>query len=222
MVHVRKDYLRPDAETLKAFKKVAPAIAHEAMAKAGAMSRHIKPIYPGMRVCGPALTVRCHPGDNLMLHKAVAIARPGDVVVATVGHAACGYWGEILTVAAQARQIGGLVMDGCVRDGPAIREREFGVFCPGLCMKGTVKETLGLINHPIVCGQVPVAPGDIVLGDDDGVAVVPADRAREVLEKCRAIERKEQTLMAELMKGRLTLELLGFEAILRAKGLEEE
>jgi 4-hydroxy-4-methyl-2-oxoglutarate aldolase len=222
MAHVMRRIGRPAKEVVTQFWEIAPATAHEALGKAGAMMSNIKPIYNGMKVCGPALTVRCHPGDNIMLHKAVAIAEPGDVLVACVGCREAGYWGEILTVAAQARGIAGLVLDGSVRDGVAIKKRGFPIFCQGLCMKGTVKETIEFINHPISCGDVLVNPGDIILGDDDGVVVIPKDRAEEILKKCQEREKKEEEIMRELVAGKLTLELLGFDKILEAKGLQEE
>ena len=222
MAHVIRKVGRPAKEVLAEFEKIAPATAHEALGKTGAMMSDIKPIYSGMKVCGPAIPVRCHPGDNIMLHKAVAIAEPGDILVACVGYIEAGYWGEILTVAAQARGIAGLVLDGSVRDGLAIQKRGFPVFSRGLCMKGTVKETIEWINHPICCGDVLVNPGDIILGDDDGVVVVPKERAQEILRKCRGREKEEQEIMRELMAGKLTLELLGFDKVFKAKGLQEE
>lgn len=222
MVHVILKIERPDKEIVEQFSEIAPATAHEVMGRIGAMDYEIKAIYSGMKVCGPAITVLCHPGDNIMLHKAVAIAQPGDILVANVGSMMGGYWGEVLTVAAQARGIGGLVLDGGVRDGIAIRKRGFPTFCRGLSMKGTVKETLGLINHPISCGNVMVNPGDIILGDDDGLVVIPKVEAHEVLKKSHERENKEEKIMEELKKGKLTLELLGLDRVLEAKGLREE
>jgi len=222
MAHVIRKVERPGKEVLAQFREIAPATAHEALGKTGAMMSDIKPIYSGMKVCGPAITVRCHPGDNLMLHKAVAIAEPGDVLVACVGCTEAGYWGEVITVAAQARGIAGLVLDGSVRDGVAIKKRGFPVFSRGLCMKGTVKETIEWINHPISCGDVLVNPGDIILGDDDGIVVIPKERAEEILKKSQEREKKEEKMMRELVAGKLTLELLGLDKVLEAKGLQEE
>ena len=222
MIHVITKFDRPDKDLIAQFADIAPATAHEVMNKTGSMAYDIKPIYSGMKVCGPALTVLCHPGDNIMIHKAVAVAQEGDVLVANVGAMMGGNWGEILTVAAQARGIAGLVIDGGVRDGQAIEKRQFPIFCRGLCVNGTVKETLGLVNHPVSCGGVMVHPGDIILGDDDGVVVVPKEKAHDTLEKGKEREKKEAEMMKELMAGKLTLELLGFDKVLESKGLKEE
>jgi len=223
MMNVITKIERPKKEVLKQFEYEAPATVYEAQGKIGAMMSDIKPIYSGMKICGPVITVQCHPGDNIMLHKAVAIAQPGDVIVASVSYSEAGYWGEVLTTAAQARGIRGLVMDGSVRDGLAIKKRGFPIFSKGLCMKGTVKETLGFVNYPIMCGNVLVKPGDIILGDDDGIVVVPKEKAQDTLKKSQDREKKEQIMMEKLTSGELTtLELLGFNKILKAKGLQEE
>lgn len=224
MVHVIREIERSDKEMVDQFESVSAATAHEAMGRTGAMASNIKPIYSGMKVCGPAITVQCHVGDNIMLHKALSIAQPGDVLVAGTGGFAedGGYWGEILTIEAQARGVKGLIIDGCIRDALAIKEHGFPVFSRGVSMKGTVKETIGLINHPICCGGVLVNPGDIVLSDEDGVVVIPKEKAQETLKKCWERERKEQMIMKELKAGKLTLELLGYDKILKAKGLREE
>jgi len=223
LIHVITKIERPNKEILKQFEDEAPATAYEAQGKIGAMTSNIKPIYNSMKICGPAITVQCHPGDNIMLHKAVAIAQPGDVIVACVGYSEAGYWGEVLTIAAQARGVGGLVIDGSVRDGLAIKKRGFSVFSRGLCMKGTVKETVGFINYPVICGNVLINPGDIILGDDDGIVVIPKEKAQETLKKSQDREKKEQIMMEKLLSGKLTtLELLGLDKILEAKGLQEK
>lgn len=222
MVDVITKIERPNKEVLIQFEKEAPATVYEAQGKIGAMMSDIKPIYSGMKICGPAITVQCHPGDNIMLHKAVAIAQPGDILVVHVGYSEAGYWGEVLTTAAQARGIKGLVIDGSVRDGLAIKKRGFSVFSRGLCMKGTVKETVGFINYPVICGNVLINPGDIILGDDDGIVVIPKEKAQETLKKSQDREEKEQIMMEKLVSGKLTtLELLGLDKILEVKGLQE-
>jgi len=186
------------------------------------MRAEIKPIYSGMKVCGPAITVQGHPGDNLIIHKAIVIAQSGDVLVVNVeGHTEGGHWGELMTVQAMAHEINGLVIDGAVRDGEAIRRRGFPLFALGLAMKGTYKELLGLVNHPIVCGGTIVNPGDLIIGDDDGVCVVPLEQVEEVLEKSIARDKREAEMMKLLAMGKTSLELLGFEKVLEQKGLEE-
>ncbi|MEW6046815.1 MAG: 4-carboxy-4-hydroxy-2-oxoadipate aldolase/oxaloacetate decarboxylase [Bacillota bacterium] len=214
---------RPDPAVIEAFKGLSTPTVHEAMGKGGAMSPAIKPLYSGMKVCGPALTVSCHPGDNLPIHYAVTFARPGDVLVVDTGnHADAGPWGDVLTTAAMARCIAGLVIDGSVRDAESIRSMGFPVFARGTCMKGTTKQLPGDINVPILCGGVLVSPGDLVLGDDDGVVVVPKAQLVSVLEAARQREAKEERMRAELRAGKTTVELLGLEEVLRATGMLKE
>jgi 4-hydroxy-4-methyl-2-oxoglutarate aldolase len=221
--HVIKEISRPAQNRVQELADFETATVHEAYGGKGALSCDIKPVDPSGRVCGPAVTVSGRPGDNLILHKAIYVAEPGDVLVATVGgYTEAGPWGEIMTVAAQARKIAGLIIDGSVRDSSAIRRLAFPVFSRAISIKGTTKETLGLINHPIHMGGIPIRPGDIVLGDADGVVVVAAADLTWVLEKCRQRRDKEEKAMEEIRRGRSTLELYGFDKVLNAKGLREE
>ena len=221
--HVIKKISRPAQNLVQELADFETATVHEAYGGKGALSCDIKPIDPSGRVCGPAVTVSGRPGDNLILHKAIYVAEPGDVLVATVGgYMEAGPWGEIMTVAAQARKISGLIIDGSVRDSSAIRRLRFPVFSRAISIKGTTKETLGLINHPIHMGGIPIRPGDIVLGDADGVVVVAAADLTGVLEKCRQRRDKEEKAMEEIRRGKSTLELYGFDKVLNAKGLREE
>jgi 4-hydroxy-4-methyl-2-oxoglutarate aldolase len=172
-----------------------------------------------MNVCGPAVTARCHPGDNIMLQLAISVAGPGDVLVVATGESSeQGSFGEVLTTWCMARGIAGLVTDGGVRDGLAIRNKGFPVFCPGLCVKGTVKETLGSVNHPIVIGGIAVEPGDIVCADDDGVVIVRRDEALQIAADAEAREQNEARLMKSLEEGADLLKIVGMDAIAAAKG----
>lgn len=212
---------RVPAEWIAKYAALATATVHEASGRQGAMTHDIRPVMPGLRLCGSALTVRCQAADNLTLHAAVALARPGDVLVADVGHALeAGHWGEIITVAAQARGIVGLVINGGVRDVAAVTRRGFPVFAASVSMKATVKESPGFINHPIICGDVLVRPGDLVLGDDDGVVVVAAERLSEVYGASVAREEREAAVMRRLEQGELTLDVLGFRQALERHGLK--
>jgi len=222
-VHVIKEIERVNKEIVDGFKEVSSASVYEVLGKRGAMISCIKPLASSMRVCGSAVTVLSEPGDNIMVHKAVAITKPGDILVVSMGgYKEAGFWGEILTVAAQVRKIGGLVTDGSVRDISAIKKRNFPVFCQGVSIKGTKKQSLGLINYPILCGGVLVNPGDIILGDEGGVVVIPKEEAYETLKKCVQREKKEAALIKELKAGKLTLELYRFDKILKDKGLREK
>jgi 4-hydroxy-4-methyl-2-oxoglutarate aldolase len=203
-----------------AMREQAATTVYEAAGQQGAMDHTIRPIAPGMKLCGSALTVRCQPADNLTLHAAIALAQPGDVIVADVGGCLeAGHWGEITTVAAQARGVAGLVTNGGVRDVGPISRRGFAVFAPAIAIKATVKATPGLINHPIVCGGVTVHPGDLVLADDDGVVVVAYARVAEVLEAARQRAEREADVMRRLEAGELTLDVLGLRQVLDHHGL---
>lgn len=197
------------------------ALIHEAMDKQGALSASIRPAYAGARVCGCALTVRSMPGDNLMLHKALSIAQPGDVVVATVGgFLEAGIWGEIASVAAIQRGVRGLVTDGAVRDVDAIAELGFPMFCGGLSIKGTSKCQKGAVNEPIVIGNVLIHPGDFIIGDTDGVVSIPRDRLEKTIDAARAIKTREADVMKRLSEGELTIDVLGLRDTLQKLGLD--
>lgn len=189
------------------------ATLHEAAGKIGALPSAIKPIAPGMRLEGPAFTVSSPPANNLWLHKAIAEASAGDVLVVEVGgHYEAGYWGEIMTVAAQACGVVGLVIDGCVRDAEQIMNRSFPVFARGLCIRGTDKdaEPPGSLNDPIEIGDVNISPGDLVVGDSDGVVAIPSDRIEEVFAKSRERLDKEAAVMERLRRGETTLDIYGW------------
>ncbi|MDP9317157.1 MAG: 4-carboxy-4-hydroxy-2-oxoadipate aldolase/oxaloacetate decarboxylase [Chloroflexota bacterium] len=213
------DIPRVSSELIAAMLEQASTTVYEAAGQRGAMDHTIRPIVPGMKVCGSALTVRCQAADNLTLHAAIALAQPGDVIVADVG--ACleaGHWGEIVTVAAQTRGIVGVVINGAVRDIAPISRRGFALFAPAVSMKATVKSTPGYINHSIVCGGAAVNPGDLILADDDGVVVVAREQVEQVLVAARAKEEREAEVMRRLQAGELTLDVLGFRQALGRAG----
>lgn len=188
----------------------------------GALAHYIRPIRPGMKLCGSVVTVMTHPGDNLMVHKAIYVAQPGDVLlVHTSSCLEAGFWGGIMTTAAIQRKIAGLVTDGAVRDTDEIERIGFPVFSQAISMKGTTKAHLGTINHPISFGDVRVEPGDIIVGDSDGVVVVSRQNIPGVLKLAGQREDKEQKITAELQRGKTTLELYGLSEILKSKGLKE-
>ena len=176
-----------------------------------------------MRLLGAALTVRCHPKDNLMLHKALQIVHPGDIIVAaTDGYPNAGYFGALMATSAMARQIGGLAIDGCVRDSSEIIEMGFPVFCRGTCMRGTVKQTLGSVNQPILFGDVVVNPGDLVLGDEDGIVIIPQSKLETVLEATRLRAKKEKEKAAALKQGVSSVEFNKLDQVFQNLGLVED
>jgi 4-hydroxy-4-methyl-2-oxoglutarate aldolase len=198
-------------QNLAQVAQIPTATLHEAMGKYGALPAAIKPLNPAMKLCGTAVPIHTMPGDNLLLHRGIAHASPGDVLVVHVsGHYEAGYWGEIMTVAAQARELAGLVIDGCVRDADPIEASGFPVFCRGLCIHGTTKFGRGTLNQPIVIGNVTIQPGDIIVGYRDGVVVVPRDRLVEAITAAHAREAKESKTIASLKEGKTTLEIYGW------------
>jgi 4-hydroxy-4-methyl-2-oxoglutarate aldolase len=191
------------------------ATVHEAAGRLGAAAPRLKPIDPQWHLAGPAFTVLCEGGDNLWIHRGLYAAEPGDVlVVATAGDDEYGYWGEILAEAAIARGLAGLVIDGCVRDAAELRALGFPVFARGLAIRGTVKRpgARGALGVPVAVGGAIVAPGDLVVADVDGVAVVEQARVDDVLAAADERVAKEQELVRRLHDGATTLELLGLEA----------
>lgn len=198
------------SKLIELLREFDAATLYEAAGQTGMVDPAIRPAWPGAALCGPAATVRCPPGDNLALHQAVAAAQPGVVLVASVGgYRMAGAWGEVLTVAAQARGIAGLVIDGAVRDIDAIAERRFPVFSRGLAIGACTKERRGALNIPLLFGGLMVRPGDVVAGNSDGLVVIEQDKAEEVSRAAVERRRRELTLFEELSKGRTTLELLG-------------
>jgi len=161
------------------------------------------------RVAGPALTVACAPGDNLAVHVAVAQARRGEVLVVQTHDWDCGVWGEVLTVAAMARGIRALVMDGSVRDLDAIRELGFPVFARGTALTGTLKREPGVVRAPVTCAGRLVQPGDLIVADLSGVVAIRPERVQEVLAAATARRDKEAAILRQLRQGRTTIELLG-------------
>ena len=223
MVHVISTVSRPDPSSVERLTGFSAATVYEAAGRVGFIDPRIKPIASGMKVAGIALTAQCHPKDNLMLHKALQIARPGDVIVADVGgYYDAGYWGDLMTDCALSRELGGLAIDGCVRDGAEIVEKGFPVFSRGLCMRGTVKAVLGLVNHQIVFGGAIVNPGDLILGDDDGLVVVSQHRIADVLDAAQRRVDAEIEKSTALLSGTSSVELNKLDKVFESLGLVEE
>jgi len=202
-----------DSDVLASLQSCDVATLHEASGRVGNLSPSIRPIQSGAHIAGRAVTAAVQPGDNLAVHRAVLECRAGDVlVVAANGHLA-GYWGEILAVAAHSRGVSGLVIDGGCRDVGALRRRNFPVWSTGVSVHGTTKRAPGTVNTPVAVGGVLVAPGDYVVADDDGVVCVPAGRVAEVLAAALARAEREERVMAGLVAGGTTFELMGIERV---------
>lgn len=205
---------RLSADLIRSAARLPTATLHEAGGRIGSLPSAIKPVHPQMKICGPAVTVHSPAGDNLWLHRALYVAQPGDVLVvyASGGHE-YGYWGEIMSCAAKARQLGGLVIDACVRDGAILGDFGFPVFARGLCIRGTGKDTgaRGWINHPVLIGDVTVHAGDLIAGDTDGVVVLPHALAETITAAAVERERKEAFILERIAAGERTLEVYNFD-----------
>ncbi|MBO4880940.1 MAG: RraA family protein [Firmicutes bacterium] len=185
----------------------------------GSMDAAIMPMDLHMEMAGIAMTVKCPPEDNLTLHKAIALAKPGTVLVVDCsGYTGCGIFGELFATSCKARGIAGIVIDGACRDKVDLIEMNFPTFARGVNPNGSRKEVLGAIDEPICCGGVTVNAGDIIIGDADGVVVIAKEKAEEVLKKAQAKKQKESELKPLLAQGKTTVELLGFA---KKCGMEE-
>lgn len=218
---VVQEYAKPCKEIVEGFRAVSVATAHEAMGRLGYLDPSIRQYYPGMKVCGTALTCECREMDNLTLHAALHIAQKGDVIVCTMGnYPEQGPFGDCMATSAMMKGVEGLVIDSCIRDGETIREMGFNVFCKGHCVNGTLKEQFGSVNHPIAIGGQVVNPGDIIIGDDDGVVVIPKEIAAQVLEESLKRLENEITIRAKFESGIDSWELGGFGEKMKQKGID--
>ena len=217
---VRRGLPRADAAAVTALSAFGVATVHEAMGRLGLARPTLRPVYPGARLCGPALTVLAQPGDNWMLHVAAEQIQAGDVVVvACTSDSTDGFFGELLATSFRARGAVGLVIDGGCRDVRELQAMDFPVFARAISARGTIKATLGSVNVPVVCAGVSVAPGDVVIADDDGVVVVPRERAGEVALASAARESREAVNRERLARGELGLDIYDMREKLTQLGL---
>ncbi|GHE76194.1 methyltransferase [Amycolatopsis deserti] len=219
-MRVNTKFDRPDRALVEELARFSTATIHEAQGRLGALSSALKPVDPGMSLCGPAFTVRCAPRDNLMLQVAIAHAQPGDVVVVSAGeYAEAGSFGDVLANACQAKGLAGLVTDTGVRDTAELRKLGFPVFSYSVSIKGTVKETVGPMAEPIQIGGELVRPGDVIRGDADGLVVVRREDLAYAIERARKREEAEAAYIAAYRSGRSVIEVSSLAGVLEAKGL---
>jgi len=211
---------RADAAAIAALERLGVSTVHEAQGRTGLMLPYMRPVWKGARAAGSAVTVLCHPGDNWMIHVACEVIRPGDVlVVACSSDNADGAFGDLLATSLKARGCKALILEMGCRDVGPITEMGFPVWSKAISARGTVKGTLGYVNLPVVCAGVQVKPGDVVVADDDGVAVVPRADAAKVVKAGEEREKKEAVNRERLKKGELSLDIYDMRKGLAEKGI---
>ena len=211
---------RAEADIVRTLGELGVATVHEAQGRTGLMRPYMRPIYPSAKIGGSALTVSSQPGDNLMLHAAMEVCQPGDVlVVTTTSESTDGMFGELLGVSAQAHGIAGLIIDAGVRDVADLTAIGFPVWSKAISAQGTVKNTAGSVNVPVVCGGASVHPGDVIVADVDGVVVVRRQHAAEVARLGTERVAKEQKTRERLRSGELGLDFYGLRAKLAELGV---
>lgn len=226
MFDVIKHYDKVSSELVEKYREFEESASiHECMGRKNAFGGKVHPVWPGSKICGPAFTVEARPGDNVILHKAISMLNPGDVLmVAYSGDTRTGgMWGGMMSASAKMQGCAGLVTDGAVRDTMLMKDLDFPVFSAGVNVQGTTKAFPGKINHPVVMCGVTVCPGDLVFADNDDVVIVPRKAAQSIYELTLAREQKEEKLLQMILNREgTTYDLSGFNKIIETLDLSEE
>lgn len=218
---IRRRIERPESAVVNLLCGLGVATIHEAQRRSGLMRPYMRPIFPEARIAGPAVTVSCQPGDNLMIHASIDVVEPGDVlVVITTAESTDGMFGELLAESCRAHGVRGLVIDAGVRDVSELTAMQFPVWSKAISAQGTVKETAGSVNIPVVCAGALVNPGDVIVGDLDGVVVVPRGQSGQVVQLGVQRHAKEERSRERLRSGEKGLDMYGLREKLRELGVE--
>lgn len=214
---------RPDPELISKFEGIPTAVLSDVTTKyENTMTHEIKPVYDGASMAGTAVTVKTYPGDNLMAHKAVTLAEPGDVLVIDANeYTEAGLWGELISTSCKEHGLNGTIIDGAARDIDEIEALDYPVYARAVSPKGSYKAHPGSINIPISCGGVSVEPGDIVVGDGEGIAIVKPENAEEVLDDAKQKLQDETNLQEQIREGEYIYDLAGFDEVYQSLNIKE-
>lgn len=218
-----RDFVRPDPQVVRGFEGIPTGVISDAMGRMGSMAAEIKPVWSRAKLVGPALTVRTFPADNLMIHKAITLARRGDVLVVNAGgYRDAAVFGDLMGYSCKVHGIAGVVIDGASRDAAGMAAIGFPVFARAVLPMGPFKDSPGSINVPVSCGGVAVRPGDIIVADADGVVVVPHEEAAAVLSGAQGAVAREEQMRERLARGEYIYDMLNLAEVLKGLGVVEQ